>query len=117
MAHARSPAGYTDIEMQNGHTHRVTLGARGQVTIPARLRHAAGLEQGAPLDIELTKDGILLHVNTARDPGQWWFWTPEWQRMEREADEQEAAGQLNGPMTGEEFLASLEALCDAPAES
>jgi len=43
-----------------------------------------------------------------RDPDQWWFWTPEWQAMEREADRDIAEGRMVGPMTGDEFLAWLD---------
>jgi antitoxin PrlF len=28
-----------------------------------------------------------------RDPEQWWFWTPEWQAGEREAEEEIARGE------------------------
>lgn len=39
---------------------------------------------------------------------QGWFWTKEWQEMEREADEDIAAGRVSGPFTSsEEFMKSL----------
>jgi hypothetical protein len=46
---------------------------------------------------------------------QAWFWTPEWQAKEREADEDIVAGRLRRFMSEEEFLRSLEeaALPDA----
>ena len=44
-----------------------------------------------------------------RDPDQAWFWTPEWQQMEREADEDIAAGRVESFDSGEAFLAALEA--------
>lgn len=43
-----------------------------------------------------------------RDPDQWWFWTEKWQQMEREADEDIAAGNFIRFESGEEFLAYLE---------
>ncbi|MGI8553698.1 MAG: hypothetical protein ACR2PL_23355 [Dehalococcoidia bacterium] len=43
------------------------------------------------------------------DPEQAWFWTPEWQAKEREADEEIAAGRGAAYHSGEEFLAALEA--------
>lgn len=42
------------------------------------------------------------------DPDQWWFWTPEWQQKEREADEDLAAGRTTRYDSDEEFLAALE---------
>ncbi|MDP2630237.1 MAG: hypothetical protein Q8P56_02405 [Candidatus Uhrbacteria bacterium] len=39
---------------------------------------------------------------------QRWFWTKEWQEMEREADEDIAAGRVAGPFTSvEDFIRSL----------
>lgn len=41
------------------------------------------------------------------DSGQWWFWTPEWQTGEREADADLAAGRFETFDTMDEFLVSL----------
>ena len=41
-----------------------------------------------------------------------WFWTPEWQAKEREADEAIAAGDYTTFDSGAEFLAHLEKLDD-----
>jgi hypothetical protein len=46
---------------------------------------------------------------SARDASQAWFWTPEWQAREREADEDLAAGRLTRHESDEEFLAALRA--------
>jgi 8-oxo-dGTP diphosphatase len=43
-----------------------------------------------------------------RDPEQAWFWTPEWQAREREADAEIAAGQIEVFETAEEFLNALD---------
>lgn len=42
------------------------LGSKGGVTIPQQLRHDAGLQPGAPLDLETTADGLMIrkHVPT-----------------------------------------------------
>ncbi|MGH2516252.1 MAG: hypothetical protein ACRDHP_11410 [Ktedonobacterales bacterium] len=42
------------------------------------------------------------------DPDQAWFWTPEWQAKEREADAALAAGDYTRYETDEEFLAALD---------
>src|SRR5437879_35312 len=44
----------------------------------------------------------------AIDPEQWWYWTPEWQSMEREADQDKAAGRSVIYDSDESFLAALE---------
>ena len=36
------------------------LGSKGGVTIPQQLRHAVGIQPGAPLDIEDAGDGLII---------------------------------------------------------
>lgn len=43
------------------------------------------------------------------DPDQMWFWTPQWQAMERESDEDIAAGRVHRFTGEEDFEAALEA--------
>ena len=43
------------------------------------------------------------------DPSQAWFWTKRWQRMERQADENYAAGYYKTFDDVESFLADLDA--------
>lgn len=42
-----------------------------------------------------------------RDPDQAWFWTEEWQKGEREAEEDIREGRVKGFDTMEELLADL----------
>lgn len=83
--------------------------ARGQITIPEKIRQAARLEENDPVTIELTPDGILLKPHKMIDSTQAWFWAPEWQAGEREADADLAAGRFTRHDSDEEFLASLRA--------
>lgn len=39
---------------------------------------------------------------------QWWYWTPEWQAGEREAEAEMAAGQYTTYTNAAAFLASLD---------
>jgi len=88
---------------------RTTLRAKGQLTLPEEIRAAARLEEGDLLEAEITDEGILLRPQKVIDATQAWFWTPEWQAGEREADAQEAAG-LGGTFNSdEEFLDALRA--------
>ena len=89
---------------------RTTLRARGQLTLPEDIRHAAHLEEGDLLEAELIADGILLRPQKVIDATQAWFWTPEWQAGEREADADEAAGRMETFYSDAEFLAALRAL-------
>lgn len=56
----------------------------------------------------MAREGGRLIVHEI-DPDQAWFWTPEWQEGEREADADLAAGQGSIYYSDEEFLAALEA--------
>ena len=46
--------------------------------------------------------------NDPHDTDQAWFWTPEWQAGESEADEQIATGETTFFPSDNEFLAALE---------
>jgi len=82
--------------------------AKGQVTIPQDVREAAQLEEGDPVEIEITADGILLRPKKLIDASQAWFWSKEWQRGERKASEDIKAGRIKVSESSEEFLGSLE---------
>src|SRR5437870_13709803 len=88
---------------------RTTLRAKGQVTLPEEIRAAAHLEEGDLLEAEITDEGILLRPQKVIDATQAWFWTPEWQAGEREADADLAAGRGETFGSGEEFLKALRA--------
>jgi AbrB family looped-hinge helix DNA binding protein len=79
------------------------------VTIPADIRQAARLEEGDPVQVEIVEDGILLRPMKLIDASQAWFWTPEWQEGERQADADIAAGRVTRFESDEEFLAFLDA--------
>jgi hypothetical protein len=66
------------------------------------------LEEGDPLEVELTEDGILLRPQKLIDASQAWFWTTGWQAGERAADADRAAGRTEAFASGDEFLAALE---------
>ncbi len=92
------------------------LDPKGRLRVPPEVWTALGLEPGVPAawDVHLTPEGILFKPKDI-DPEQWWFWTPEWQAGEREADEEIKTGRGRVFYSDEEFLASLEedALDDA----
>jgi len=92
-----------------GKGHVTTVRAKGQVTIPAAVREAARLEEGDPVEVEIVDGGILLRPMKVIDASQAWFWTPEWQAGERQADAEIAAGLGERFESDEEFLAALDA--------
>jgi AbrB family looped-hinge helix DNA binding protein len=86
---------------------RMTLRAKGQLTLPDDIRRAAHLEEGDLLDAEITPEGILLRPQKLIDATQAWFWTPEWQAGEREADADRVAGRSTTFESGEELMRAL----------
>lgn len=65
----------------------------GQITLPAQARRALQIEEGDYVEVRVNSGGsITLTPKKLVDKEQAYFWTEEWQRGEREADEEIAAG-------------------------
>ena len=86
----------------------ITMRKKGQLTLPRDVREAAHLEEGDPIEVELTSEGILLRPQKVIDSTQAWFWTAAWQAGEAEASADIAAGRVKVSETSEDFLASLD---------
>ena len=82
----------------------VRIGPKHQITIPPELFERLGLQPGDLLDVQ-ARDGVLYAVPLQLVPrDQAWFWTREWQEMEREADEAIEKGEVSGPFESAEEL-------------
>lgn len=88
----------------------IPLQRRGVLTLPADVRKRHGLDEpGAQVEVVERDDGVIeLRPHAAVPVDQAWFWTERWQRMEREADEEIARGELESYDTTEEFLGHLD---------
>ncbi len=95
---------------------RTTLRAKGQLTLPEEIRAAARLEDGDLFDAEITDDGILLRPRKVIDATQAWFWTPEWQAGEREADADRAAGRVEVVGSDQAFTTALRTMAKPGAK-
>jgi len=85
----------------------VRLRGKGQLTLPDEVRKLAGITEGDYLAVSLRDGAILLEPKLIVDASQAWFWADEWQRGEREAADELAAGRGQRFESAEEFLASL----------
>src|SRR5438128_1572007 len=95
------------IERMEVATMLVQMNRRGTITIPKELRR--GREEGALFDVVQRDDGVIeLRPQVTVDESQAWFWTERWQQMEREADEDYAAGRYKTFDDVESFLADLD---------
>src|SRR2546421_11508548 len=85
-----------------------TLRKKGSLTIPAAVRKAARINEGDPIVVTMTEEGILLKPQKLIDATQAWFWSASWQSREREADDDLAAGRVVRHGSSEDFLAELD---------
>jgi AbrB family looped-hinge helix DNA binding protein len=61
--------------------------ARGAVTIPQDVRDSLDLVEGDQFAVTVEDDRVVLTPTSVIPDDQAWFWTPEWQAGEAEADE------------------------------
>ena len=94
----------------------MTLRTKGQLTLPEEIRVAAHLQEGDLFEAEITDEGILLRPQKVIDATQAWFWTPEWQAGERQADADLAAGSLETFESGEAFVGALRKIAKPAAK-
>lgn len=92
--------------MSNSITARMR--AKGQITLPAKVREAAHLAEGDPVEFAIVPEGILLRPKKIIDATQAWFWTAAWQAGEAEASADIAAGRVEVFEDGDSFLAALD---------
>lgn len=85
----------------------LTVRKNAQITLPAGIRKEAHIEEGDILEAEVRGDEIVLKPKKLIDKSQAWYWTEEWQKGEREADADIAAGRYKDFDTIEELLADL----------
>ena len=77
----------------------VRIGPKHQVTISKGIFEALDLKVGDFLDARLEDGTIVLVPQKLIPKDQAWFWTEDWQKGEREADEAILKGDLVGPFS------------------
>lgn len=84
------------------------IGPKRQVTIPQEAFEALVLKAGDFLEVQVL-GGVLQLVPQRLVPrDQAWFWTKEWQEVEREADEDITEGRVSGPFeTADDLIRHL----------
>jgi bifunctional DNA-binding transcriptional regulator/antitoxin component of YhaV-PrlF toxin-antitoxin module len=88
----------------------VTVQGRGTLALPADVRRRHHLDEpGAQVEVVEREDGVIeLHPHVPVRADQAWFWSDRWQAMEREADDEIAAGNVSQFESADEFLADLD---------
>jgi AbrB family looped-hinge helix DNA binding protein len=90
-------------------TRFVTVQSRGVIAIPSAIRRQLGLDRpGAQVEV-IERDGeIVLRPHVPVPSDQAWFWEKRWQKMEREADEDIAAGRMASFESVDDLLHDLD---------
>jgi AbrB family looped-hinge helix DNA binding protein len=71
------------------------LTSGGQITLPKEIRLKTSMEVGDFVEVKLDEEGhIVLTPKKLVDASQAYFWTEEWQRGERKADQDIKAGRV-----------------------
>ncbi len=74
---------------------RLTIRKRGQVTLPKSILDRFNLDEGDTLELSVNENGDIVVIPMVQVPAsQRWFWTEEWQKGEREADENIRTGNV-----------------------
>lgn len=89
--------------------YKTRLRNKGQITVPAEIRQALGVEEGDDLLFYADESGKII-VSRAQviPPDQAWFWTERWQRMERDAEQDIQAGRVSTFNSIHEALTALD---------
>lgn len=113
FALTRHPDGLIELRPQPSHIvgtemAQISPGQDNTLELPQGL--CIGLDEGILFTILQRPDRVIeLRLNEPPDPTQQWYWTDRWQQMEREADEDYAAGRYKRFDNVEDFLAYLDA--------
>lgn len=88
--------------------YKTRVRSRGQITLPRKVRESLHISEGDDLMFYTNEAGqLVLQPSPNIDPEQAWFWTERWQKMEREADEDFAAGRYKEYDNVEDLIADL----------
>ena len=71
------------------------LTSGGQITLPKEIRTRTNMQPGDYVEVNLDEEGrIVLTPKKLVDASQAYFWTEEWQKGERKANEDIEAGRV-----------------------
>ncbi|MBU0693241.1 MAG: AbrB/MazE/SpoVT family DNA-binding domain-containing protein [Candidatus Omnitrophica bacterium] len=91
--------------------HLLKMNVNGQVTIPAELRKRLHLHVGDYLQVEIDKDALKFLPAKVISPSQNWFWSKEWQKKEKEAQEDFKKGCYKKFPNTNKAIEHLKSLC------
>ena len=81
---------------------------RSQITLPNDIVKKLNLRTGDNLEITTEEDRIIIKPVLVIDRSQSWFWTEEWQKKERDVEEEIKQGKINKAKDVEYLIKKLE---------
>ena len=93
--------------MPTRRAERIRVGAKRQLTIPREALERLRLREGDFVELRLHDDKLELVPLALVPRDQLWFWTPEWQEKEREADDDLATGRSKKDGTARKVITGL----------
>lgn len=85
------------------------LTSGGQVTLPKEVRIKTNMQPGDFVEVKIDEQGrIVLTPKKLVDASQAYFWTEEWQKGERKADEDVKAGRVRRFKSADDAVKYLE---------
>ena len=97
-----------------GEYFKTRVRPKGQVTLPSEIRNLLGLNEGDDLAFSLNEQGqVIITRLEVIPPDQAWFWTEQWQKVEREAQADIDAGRVHRYANIDEAVSALEKRANA----
>ena len=86
------------------------ISSKRQVALPKDVMEALKLEPGDEVEFHVKGEAaVLVPIKTIKVPrDQAWFWTPEWQEKEKQADKDLASGRFRNFDSLEDLLKDLQ---------
>jgi AbrB family looped-hinge helix DNA binding protein len=81
---------------------------RSQITLPNDIVKKLDLKTGDNLEITTEEDRIIIKPVLVIDRSQSWFWTKEWQKKEKEVEEEIKQSKINKAKDVEDLIKKLE---------
>jgi AbrB family looped-hinge helix DNA binding protein len=89
--------------------YKTRVRTKGQITLPGEIRKLLNLNEGDDLAFSVNEQGqVVINRLDVIPPDQAWFWTERWQKMEREVEEDIAAGRIKSFDSVDDLIAYLE---------
>jgi AbrB family looped-hinge helix DNA binding protein len=81
---------------------------QGQVTLPSDVRRRLSIEEGDLIEVTVEGEQVVMKPKKLIDKSQAYFWTEAWQRGEREAEADIAAGRVKRFQRVDDLIDDLE---------